>query len=91
MAARALGDVGDAVNAQEADRQVAQRCYGAGASAGAGLGAIFISGDVTQPVQAQLALRQEPGRGHKEASYGARNFRSLLLVTVRPGFAKVCP
>lgn len=52
MVSEGLGDVGAAVYSQDAECQVPQRGHGAGSGVGADLGAVFVVGDVADPVQA---------------------------------------
>ena len=52
MVSEGLGDVGGAVYSQDAECQVPQRGHGAGSGVGADLAAVFVVGDVADPVQA---------------------------------------
>jgi hypothetical protein len=47
-----LGDVGGAVDAQDAQGEVSERGHGAGSGVGADFGAVFVVGDIAYPMQA---------------------------------------
>ncbi len=63
MVSKAVGDVGDATDAQHADDQVPERGHGAGATTGADLRSVLIERAVTDPMKAILdgPVAADPG------------------------------
>src|SRR6185312_16128913 len=64
------GDVGVAVQAEQADRQAAQRCHHAGRVPGPDQGFVFLVGNVADPVELVLDVPVAADPGGQRGSTG---------------------